>query len=396
MKKIASIALSALACCGFVACDEFTMPNPPAQSNPDEAVFADTDLKLTSVVDGTINLPQLSADELPVELFDYELTNVPSGYTVKLLAEMAADQDFTAPAEFNVAFNDELGKVTASVQAIQQAFNSSVSKDLAEQSVYVRYSAIAVNGTSQVRLGGNDYYFFNGTYSILPMPQSYVIEDAYYLIGSFCDWDFDKAVKFTQLNPGNVYDNPEFYSLVNISEADIADGPATWKVLPQSCVDNKTWDGSLGVTDITENPAGSKGQLLATDSRDAEAGKLAINSQYMVKINMETLAFEASLAVDNLWVPGMGSSTTDFSRMMRLSTNDYIHYSGTMRLNRQFWLTGQPSLSGIVYRPDGDTEFNAENTEFSGKIKIDPSANTRMKVPGDGLWYLAVSSATLA
>ena len=44
MKKIASIALSALACFGFVACDEFTMPNPPAQSNPDEAVFADTEI----------------------------------------------------------------------------------------------------------------------------------------------------------------------------------------------------------------------------------------------------------------------------------------------------------------------------------------------------------------
>ena len=78
MKKIASIALSALACFGFVACDEFTMPNPPAQSNPDEAVFADTDLKLTSVVDGTISLPRLSEENLPVDLFDYELTNVPS------------------------------------------------------------------------------------------------------------------------------------------------------------------------------------------------------------------------------------------------------------------------------------------------------------------------------
>ncbi|GEM_PF-1492513 len=395
MKKIASIALSALACFGFVACDEFTMPNPPAQSNPDEAVFADTDLKLTSVVDGTISLPRLSEENLPVDLFNYELTNVPSGYTVQLIGEMAADEEFTAPAEFSVSFDQELGKVTSTVHAMQQAFNSSISKNLVEQPAYVRYSAIAVNGTSQVRLGGNDYYFYSGTYNILPLPQANVIEDAYYLIGSFCDWDFTKAIKLSQLNPGNVYDNPDFYTLVTITEADIADGPATWKILPQSCVDSKTWDGSFGVTDITENPAGTKGQLTATDSRDAEAGKLAINSQYMVKINMETRTYEASFAVDNLWVPGMGSSTTDFSRMMRLTTSDYIHYSGTMRLRSQFWLTGQPSLSGIVYRPDGDTEFNDKKTEFSGKVKIDPSANTRMKVPADGLWYLEVNIATL-
>ena len=152
MKKIASIALSALACFGFVACDEFTMPNPPAQSNPDEAVFADTDLKLTSVVDGTISLPRLSEENLPVDLFNYELTNVPSGYTVQLIGEMAADEEFTAPAEFSVSFDQELGKVTSTVHAMQQAFNSSISKNLVEQPAYVRYSAIAVNGTSQVPL----------------------------------------------------------------------------------------------------------------------------------------------------------------------------------------------------------------------------------------------------
>ncbi len=91
----------------------------------------------------------------------------------------------------------------------------------------------------------------------------------------------------------------------------------------------------------------------------------------------------------------MGSSTTDFKRIMRLTTNDYINYEGTMRLASRFpgsWVRNRPR--GVSFRPDGEQEENAKGV-VSGKMIYDVSSTTMMRVPSTGLWLVRANVVTL-
>lgn len=394
MKKISLIVLSALACWGITSCEQYELPNPPAQSNPEEAVFKSENLVLTSTVSGTISLPAHSADQTPVQLFTLSLTDFPVSSELRIVGEFSADESFAKCEELAVNVNSEDNTVTARAAEIQQVFNSVISKDLVAKDVYVRYSAYAVNGATSVRLGGPDYYYWQGVYNILPIPQENVIEPEYYLVGSFCNWDIKKGVKLKQLSEGNQYDNPDFYIKVDVSEADVNAGGYSWKVVPASGFANNSWEGAFGVADLSAGASSTTGNLLVNPEAETGAYTIDVEGSYMIKANMETRRFEVSLAFDYMWVPNYGASISDFTKMMRLTTTDYIHYEGTLRLSNSFWFTGQDNLRGIVYRPDGDTVIGDDNS-FSGNMLIDASSTARMKVPATGLYYVKADIANL-
>lgn len=397
MKKFAIIALSAAACWGLTSCDEYTLPNPPAQSNPEEVVFKAEDLKLTSTVDGTVDLPKYVAEQQPVKLFDMSLTDFPASSELSLIAECSADDTFGKTEDIPLTLTEE-NTVTVRAGELQQMFNTIISKDLVPKDVYVRVAAYAVRGNSKVRLGGPDYYYYNGVLNILPEPQANVIETAYYLVGSFCDWDISKGLLMKQLNEGNQYDNPDFMLKVDVTEAQADAGGYIFKIVPVSGFEKNSWEGSLGFADITKTPAGANGNLIATDDKETEAYKIEKEGGYMVKINMETRRFEVNLASDFLWAPSYGTSISNFNSMMRLTTSDYVKYEGSWPIkNGGFWLAAQPSnVRGFVYRPDGDTEVIADDKKsFTGKMVIDPSLNTRMKIGTPGLYYVTADIVTL-
>lgn len=395
MNKYIFIALAA-AGMSLASCDEYTLPNPPAQSNPQEPVFKNTDLTVTNAVSGTIDLPALNTEHEPVWVLNYSFVDFPESYTLQFVAQFSADETFAETYDVNAATTpaDNVGHygfVTLAVADVQTAVNTLISKSPAAQNIYVRYPVYAVNGTSHVRIGGPDVYYYQGVYNVLPMRQENVIEKEYFLIGNFCDWDFSKAIPFTQLHEGNPYDNPEFTVKIDVDKA-LADSPEgfQWKVLPVSSFLNLWLDGAFGAVANGDEP---NGNLIPVNGKETP-GVIRQEGPYMININMETRRYTVDPAFEYLWVPGMGSSTTDFNRIMRLSTSDYIHYSGTMRLASRFWFTGQASLNGVSFRPDGDATTNDAGVT-SGKMIYDVTSTTMMRVPSTGLYYVQANVVSL-
>ena len=306
---------------GFAACDEYTLPNPPAQNNPEEPVFDSADLVVTSDINGQISLPALNADRKPVTVFNYTLSNFPSSYDLEIVAEFCADDAFEKVAEVKTTVTDE-GTVTIPVAEVQSVFNALISKDLVAKDLYVRYPAYAVNGTTRVRLGGPDTYYGGEflKYDVLPIPQANVVEPRYYFVTNANNWSITEAIPMNQVTAGNPYDNPEFMVKIDV---DLAMAESTegyrWEILPESSFIAGNLEGAFGVAD---GGSETEGNLLPIAEGSAHAGVIAQEGPYMVKINMETRKFEVGPAFDYLWVPGMGSSTTDFKRIMRLTTND--------------------------------------------------------------------------
>lgn len=393
MKKFSLIALTALACWGMTSCDEYTLPNPEPQKNVQEPVFKADDLVLTNTINGTIDLPKYTESNEMVTVFDVQLTDFPASYTLQLRGEFSADETFEKTETLSINVADNVAQLRPG--ELQAMFNTVISKDLVEKPVYVRYAAYAIAGTSTVRLGGPDKYYWEGVYNILPNPQANLIEPAYYLVGSFCDWNISKGILLNQLHEGNQYDNPEFYLKVDVTEADITAGGYKWKVVPVSGFESNSWEGALGVADVNEGAASTSGNLVAAPDAEALAYNIDMEGSYMLNFNMETRRFEVALAFDYMWIPGYGTSIYNFDKMMRLQTNDYIHYEGTSCLYKSFWLTGQPNLRGIVYRPDGDTEITEDKLSFSGKMTIDNQSGATIKVPARGLYYLTADISAL-
>lgn len=388
MNKYLIIALAA-AGMSLAACDEYTLPNPPAQSNPQEPVFSVDGLTVTNAVSGTIDLPALKEAGTPVKVLDYTIENFPESYTLQFVAQFSGDDTFNKTVDVNCAAAD--GEVTVSVAEVQTAFNTLVSKDLVARDLYVRYPLYAVSGSSRVRIGGPDVYFGEGVYNVKPVPQENQIETGYWLVGNFCNWDITKAIPFTQLVAGNPYDNPIFVCKIDV-DATLADSPTgyQWKVVPQSSYAEGNLEGAFGAV---AGSSATAGNLLPAGGEET-AGEIRQEGPYMININMETRRYTVDPAFEYLWVPGMGSSTTDFSRIMRLTTNDFMNYEGTMRLYNRFWFTGQASVKGVNYRPDGDAT-TSESGVVSGKMMYDVTSTQMMRVPKGGLYYVKANVVTL-
>ena len=93
MKKISIMLLGAI-CFGFSACESFDMPNPPAQSNPQEPVFEAADLSVIGTAgDQAYDLDALNASASPVKLAEVSsIENLPEGYVLAFEGQMSADE----------------------------------------------------------------------------------------------------------------------------------------------------------------------------------------------------------------------------------------------------------------------------------------------------------------
>lgn len=396
MKKISSIALAAIACWGMSSCDPFTMPNPPAQVNPDanEVVFNADDLVLTSTVGGEINLGDAMAQQKPVELFTYTVKDFPATSQLKIVAEFAKDADFADVVEMPTTLTDD-GKVTVSAFEFSNMLRNNFTKAPDAITLDVRFPAYAVNGNTSVRLGGPDKYYFTGAYIIKPVEPEVVIEDHYYLVGDFCGWDVAKAIEMNQLTPGNPYDNPDFTLALEIGETEMKDGKCTFLVLPESVYKAGNLVGAYGIQSPTVGAAETTGSLAVYPGTGVEMMSITTEGSYMVKINLQSMKVAVAVAPKFLWIPAGGQSTTNFDAMMRLTTTDYVNYGGSAVLKNSFWFTGQPNLRGIVYRPDGDGFTDPETGVYSGLMMMDNAGSAKMRVSMNALYYITANLATL-
>lgn len=388
MKKIS--ILSGLAfCLGLVACDNYDLPNPPAQSNPEQEVFASTDLVLSQAAP-EVNLVELNNQEAKAIVANIDkLDNFPTPYELKFEVQVAANDAFEKYASIDGDVADNT--VTVSPDALNGAIRQAITKDPATTDVTVRLIAFAEYGNSKVRLGETEdtnYGVF--TYQVKPFEPNRVIEDTYYLVGNFCDWDVTKGLAFTHTTEGSVYDNAVFSVKINV-DADQAAAGYEWKVVPASSVNvtPATWDGAYGVVAAED---GLSGRLIESPEAKSDAATITAPNPYLITIDMESLTYEVSLAIENLWVPTAGTSASNWSKILMLSTENYINYRGVSPLRGNFWFTPAANFNTEYYQnPDLPSEAVAtENGELqqAGGIILRDSQNkqhTRITLDRDVL-----------
>ncbi len=377
MKKI-SLFCGLAFCLGLVACENYDLPNPPAQSNPDQAVFASTDLVLSQAIT-EVNLAELNADEAQAPLANIDkLDNFPAPYELVFEVEVAANETFEKITTITGANTD--GVVTVSPDALNSAIREVITKDPSVVNVTTRFVAYAVYGNSKVRLGeGENSNYGVFTYQVKPFEPTNVIEESYFLVGNFCNWDVTKGIAFTHTTSGSVYDNPSFSVKINVDATQAAEG-YMWKVVPGSAVTAGSWDGAMGVVAAED---GLSGRLIDSPEAESNAGVISAQNPYLITINVEEMTYKLDIAIENLWVPTPGTSTGNWNKILSLSTTNYINYTGVSPLRGNFWFTPQQNFS-TQYFGDPDVEVVAANGKQSGGLVVqDPENKNHKKVALD-------------
>lgn len=390
MKKIALLFGIALGL-GFTACNEFDLPNPPGQSNPEEPVFNSANLEIKQAAQ-TLDLKADNEASEKVTLAEItKLVDFPASYDLVFEMELSQSADFAEFVTLGTEIND-----TTLVQIEPTALNSAIynnfTKDPSDIEVYARLAAYAERGDTRTRLGDTENYWYASDYKylVIPFAPEKVIEKSYYLLQravGATSWNVTAALPFTQTSSESVYDNPVFQIKI-----DVAAAGTEWAVLPGSSFDAAKLDGIMGVSDATA----MEGTLAAGE--DIVAGKITEASPYTIQVNIQEMTYKVALAFDYLWVPNNGSSTKPSSnRVKRLTTTNFINYTGAIYMLGDWFLTGQPSDTGVVYTLGSDEAnvqvVDPETGVMTGHL-VNDNAGTKMTAE-KGLYYLDVNLGTL-
>ncbi len=389
MKKIALWGIAAL-CLGFTACDDFETPNPPAQSNQPDKVLETTSLVYAQApqAQATINLQSLENEGGMAQLADVSLESaLPAGYELKNVLQLSASDNFEKSADVATKMLDgetpDSYIVAADPADLQDAINAVASKAPVEQTLYVRFAAYAVNGSSEARFGDPDYYYGPYTIKVQPLDPEKVISSAYYLIGTVSDNTVAKALKLNH-SDASAYDDPSFYVMVNITADQSADG-FKWKVISEEAFKSgnlKTPGTVFGQENEDEDYM--EGTLFP-NTADFEPGYGVVYEEgpHMFTFDMDKLTYTIALTIENLYTPG-GSNGWNQAASQMLYTTDYANYMGFAHLNGEFKFTSQPDWNGI----------NFGNAGEEGKLSTDGGAGN-LSASADALYWCQANITSL-
>lgn len=336
---------------GFVSCDNFDMPNPPAQSNPQEPAFETSSLNMASLAGNeTLNLIEANDNDVLVPLAEVvSVENVPEGYELAFTGQMASSDAFTDAVDFATVVDGT--QIYGNPDILDATFHEALKTiDPNAKTVNIRYKAYAVNGTSKVRLGGSDVYFCPMTASIKPFAPDFVVEEAYYLIGTCSDGKIDASKAIKMSNSGkSPYDDPNFSVVVDITEAQAAAG-YEWAVVPASTL--AAGSGVVMAPTDVELADESKGYLKNYSSTGTWA---VINTSdlYMIQVNVRAdedsfYSYSVNPAIKNLYTPGPANGWSA-AGSQKLFTANYTEYHGFVHVNGMFKFTSAPDWDHINY-----------------------------------------------
>lgn len=364
---------------GFVACDNYDMPNPPAQTNPQEPMFEAGSLTISPVTENkTINLADTNSAAELVPLAEVTaVENLPEGYELSFVGQMAANDAFSPVVEFTTKVDGST--VYASPDDLDAAFHETFNTiDPTAKTVSIRYKAYAVRETSSssVRLGGADVYFCPMTATIAPFAPAFTIEDAYYLIGTCTGGTIDKDKAIKMSNSGaSPYDDPVFSAVVDIT-ADEASVGYEWAVVPASTL--AAGSGlviSVSDTEFATEPNG----LLKDYNSTGTFGVINSDNKHLITVNMRPdedgfYTYSVELTIPNLWTPGPSNGWNQDASQL-LYTDNYKFYQGYVHVDGEFKFTSAP-------------DWNHTNYGFAeaGKLSTDPGAGN-LKVNQDGVAF---------
>lgn len=386
MNKLYIIGLSALMGTAFVACDNYEEPNPQPQTNPQGIVLQAEDVVLGStIVEGqTYSLEALNQENSNITVASFTAPDLGANYTYSAVVEMSAD-GFAKVAEVpcEVVAADGTYTIVITPDNMQGIYYASISKGPKAKDVQLRYKlyteSVGEKASQKARIGGEDNVYGPYTINITPFPATYIIEDAYYLVGTASDWEVSKAIKLnhSDLSP---YDDPVFTYKFDVEEG------WGWKIIPESVFVTGDWgtgaNSAYGVSfDGDDSIAGAL--FAQTDTEEAYAGVLNVAGPYLLTINMEELTYSFDLAIDCLYTPG-GSNGWNQTASQTLQTTDYSNYFGYAHLNGEYKFSSQPDWGGINYGAAAE----------AGKLSTDGGAGN-LNEGADGLYYLKVNIASL-
>lgn len=385
MKKIAYLGALALGLT-LVACDNYKEPNPPAQSNGPVSVLSPDDVTVTETIDPTTIY----------NLQDYDVAD--QNILIGMVSVDDLDMGFTMGAEVSLSYNGgEPVNIPAIVEEstrgtqtydifiapddVQGFIYNNVSKAPKQKTITVSYIVTTVDGNQVAYVGDPATNMHTLSMEVMPFPSEFVIEDAYYLIGTIDDWSLAEAIKFNHSDE-DPYDDPVFSVLIEIP-AD-QKGNWWWKVIPQSTYEAGTWDaantdyGSFGVAQNGDTAA--SGMLIPYKDKqgdDLGSGNFGGEGPYFLTINMEEGTYEFTMAVEELYVAG-NAQGWDPGTALVLTQSDYINYSGYVNLDGEFKL--------CTARDWDHPQYGAGDGE--GKIALG-GGNLSVETPG--LYWLAVN-----
>ena len=255
----------------FASCDQFDFEEAIPQHNPQEGLMSFEgltvekgasimgDLDLNAVESGLVEVVKTAATPALAE-----------NQTIEYIAYVAKDETFENAVELTVEKNN------VTVGDLNTAFRTLVGKTPKQTPLYIRFAAFVAEGSSWVRFGNKDTYFISAPVNVTPIPENFVVEEAYYIIGNMCNWSWKDMIKFNHSDK-DVYDDPIF-RVVFTCEND-----TYWKIIPQSSVDKGTeWADPVWGTAKDGDPA-TEGSLVNVNP---QAGKIAEAGTYRMTIDM--------------------------------------------------------------------------------------------------------------
>ncbi len=384
MKKIALWGLAAL-CLGFTACDDYETPNPPAQSNPADAVLSVKNLEY-SETQAVFNLDELNSEGKLAYTANVLLTEaLPQGYTLSNVMQVAASDSYAGAVEVATTTQHIEGleyTVGVTPAAFQDAINTVVSKAPGTHTVFVRFAAYAVNGDSQVRFGTPDFYYGDYKLAVTALTPDYFISQAYYLIGTVSNEQIAKAVKFNH-SSANVYDDTVFTLKVDITSDQANDG-WKWMIISEEAykAGNTNAAGSLFGMEVEDDDL-TEGTLVANSaSVTPYYGVVYEEGPHLIKFDAKSLEYSIALTIENLYTPGNAQGWSPATANM-LYTENYSEYYGFAHLNGEFKFTAQPDWNPLNWGA-------GENPESD----LAPGAGN-LNAGADGLYWCYVNIANL-
>ena len=375
MKKIFLYALPVMLAAAFASCDNDELPNPPAQSNPQEPLLQTVNVQ-NQLTEPQYDLQALAEADQNIVIASISTTELPAGYDFKATAQIAPTQEFAKTGLLNVAVTPagaNVWDITATPSDLQDVYYSLISKTGAESDVYVRLQLQTVSGTTSAYVGNPDNYYGPYTLHVVPFAVDIVIEEAYYLIGDMTNpgWTISAGLPFDHVGQ-DVYQQPVFTLEVTVPESGF-----WWKIIPQSGYENENWDACFGT--IEDGSHDLSGTL--TDD-NAQSGQMITPGTYVLAIDMYARTYTFAPVSSFLYVPGAYNGWSFTTKLPEVDPDTPV-YAGYAPITGEFKFTDTAGWDGGNYGAGDDAG-----------ILVDGS-NANCTVETNGLYYFDVNLQSL-
>lgn len=349
MKKLYILGLMSLAM-GFTACEEdIEDPNGNPASNPQLEIVSAANVVVTpgpaaislndlNLSDGRVEVATVKAGEDWPEGFGPVVPNI----------EVSKTADFAEVHTIEATINDE-GLVTVSPDDWEAAYLEMYGRNPKATKSYVRFPVWAVNGQQKVRMGGLDTYYGQANVEVTPIDlyNGRVIEEQYWLVNSFDNWDVSKAIPLHHSGK-DVYVDAVFTSpTINVVGAGYE-----WLVISETArvANNLRMEGAAYGPVRADDPEGTL--MFNVPDYPATRGVIKEAGAYVMTFDLEHLTYKVQMGYENLWTPG-NSNGWGFGTAP-LFTSDYTNYTGYAHLDGEFKFTTEPDWNGKNFGAGAD------------------------------------------